>query len=45
MVIQKLDYLIDDMFVQFDGFVFQQTIGIARGTNNTAVLADLFLHA
>jgi hypothetical protein len=34
-----------DIFVLFDGPVFQQTIGIPMGTNCAPLLADLFLHA
>ena len=34
-----------DIFVLFDGRVFQQTIGIPMGTNCAPLLADLFLPA
>ena len=40
-----LDFLIDNIFVLFGGRVFQQTIGIPKGTNCAPLLADLFLHA
>ena len=40
-----LDFFIDNIFVQFSGLVFQQTISIAMGTNCVPLLADLFLHA
>jgi hypothetical protein len=40
-----LDFFIDNIFVQFSGLVFQQTISIPMGTNCVPLLADLFLHA
>ena len=40
-----LNFLIDNIFVQFGGRVFQQTIGIPMGTNCAPLLADLFLHS
>jgi hypothetical protein len=40
-----LDFFIDNIFVLFGGWVFQQTIGISMGTNCAPLLADLFLHA
>jgi hypothetical protein len=39
-----LEILIDNIFVQFGGRVFQQTISIPMGTNCASLLADLFLH-
>ena len=36
-------FLIDNIFVQFGGRVFQQTIGIPMGTNCAPLLADLCL--
>ena len=44
-VIKMLEFLIDNIFVQFGGLVFQQTIGIPMGTNCAPLLADLFLHS
>ena len=44
-VIQMLEFFIDNIFVQFGGLVFQQTIGIPMGTNCAPLLADLFLHS
>ena len=38
-----LDFLIDNIFVEFGGRIFQQTIGIPMGTNCAPLLADLFL--
>ena len=40
-----LEYLIDNIFVEFDGRIFQQTIGIPMGTNCAPSLADLFLYS
>ena len=34
----------DYIFVQFDGWMFQQIIGIPMGINCAPLLADLFLH-
>ena len=41
-VIKMLEYLIDNIFVDFGGRIFQQTIGILMGTNCAPLLADLF---
>ena len=32
-VIRMLDFLIDDIYVEFSGLIFQQTVGIPMGTN------------
>ena len=40
-----LNFLIDNMFVEFGGQIFQQTIGIPMGTNCAPLLADLFLYS
>ena len=40
-----LEVLIDNIFVMFDGRVFQQTVGIPMGTNCAPLLADLFLYS
>ena len=39
------EYLIDNIFVEFGGRIFQQTIGIPMGTNCAPLLADLFLYS
>ena len=44
-VIKMLEYLIDNVFVEFGGRIFQQTIGIPMGTNCAPLLADLFLYS
>ena len=43
--IKMLDFLINNIFVEFGGFIFQQTIGIPMGTNCAPLLADLFLYS
>ena len=40
-----LEYLIDNIFVEFGRLIFQQTIGIPMSTNCAPLLADLFLYA
>ena len=44
-IIEMLNFLIDNIFVQFGGRVFQQTIGIPMGTNCAPLIANLFLHS
>ena len=44
-IINKLEFLIDNIFAMFGGRVFQQTVGIPMGTNCTPLLADLFLYS
>ena len=44
-VIKMLEYLIDNIFVEFGGRIFQQTIGIPMATNCAPLLADLFLYS
>ena len=44
-VIKILEYLIDNIFVEFGGRIFQQTIGIRMGTNCAPLLVDLFLYS
>ena len=39
-----LEYLIDNIFAEFDGRTFQQTISIPMETNCVPLLADLFLY-
>ena len=40
-----LEYLIDNIFVEFGRRIFQQTISIPMGTNCAPLLADLFLYS
>ena len=42
-IIQMIEFLVDNIFVEFGGKIFQQTIGIPMGTNCAPLLADLFL--
>ena len=42
-VIKMLEYLIDNIFVEFGGRIFQQTIGIPMDANCAPLLADSFL--
>ena len=44
-VIKMLEYLIDNIFVEFGGWIFQQTIGIPMSTNCAPLLANLFLYS
>ena len=44
-VIKMLEYLIKNIFVEFTGRIFQQTIGIPMGTNCAPLLADLCIEA
>ena len=44
-VLEMLEYLIDNIFVEFGGRIFQQTIRIPMGTNCAPLLADLFLYS
>ena len=38
-IYEMLEYLIDNIFVEFGGRIFQQTIGIPMGTNCAPLLA------
>ena len=40
-----IEFLIDNIFVQFGGRLFCQVIGILMGTNCAPLLADLFLYS
>ena len=44
-VIKMLEYLIDNIFVEIGGRIFQQTIGIPMGTDCAPLFADLFLYS
>ena len=43
-IISMVNFLIDNIYVEFGGVMFQQTIGIPMGTNCAPLLADLFLY-
>ena len=40
-----IEFLIDNIFVQFAGRLFRQLIGDLMGTNCAPLLADLFLYS
>ena len=44
-IVNMLDYLIDNIFVEFGGEMYQQVVGIPMGTNCAPLLADLFLYS
>ncbi|KAK6191166.1 hypothetical protein SNE40_002905 [Patella caerulea] len=44
-IIQMLDFLIDNIFIEFGGEIYQQVVGIPMGTNCAHLLADLFLYS
>ena len=41
-ICRMIEFLIDNIFVQFTGCLFHQVIGILMGTNCASLLADLF---
>ena len=44
-IVRMLDFLIDNIFVECGGVIFQQVIRIPMGTNCAPLLADLFLYS
>ena len=44
-ICKMIEFLIDNIFVQFGGRLFRQMIGIPMGTNCASSLADLFLYS
>ena len=44
-ICKMIEFLIDNIFVQFVGPLFRQMIGIPMGTNCAPLLADLFLYS
>ena len=44
-ICKMVNFLIDNIFVQFGGRLFHQVIGIPVGTNCAPLLADLFLYS
>ena len=44
-ICEMIEFLIDNVFVQFGGRLFRQVIGIPMGTNCAPLLADLFLYS
>ena len=41
---ESVTFLMENIFVQFDGIVYQQIVGIPMGTNCAPLIADLFLY-
>ena len=41
---QAFTFLMENIYVQFDGMVYQQIVGIPMGTNCAPLIADLFLY-
>ena len=44
-ICEMIEFLIDNIFVQFGGRLFRQVIEIPMGTNCAPLLADLFLYS
>ena len=44
-IIRMVEFLIDNIYVEFGGPVYQQTVGIPMGTNCAPFMADLFLYS
>ena len=42
--VKLLLFLMENMYVQFGGMVYQQIVGIPMGTNCAPLIADLFLY-
>ena len=40
-----VEFLIDNIYVEFGGNVYQQTVGILMGTKCAPFVADLFLYS
>ena len=43
-ICKMIEFLIDNIFVQFRGRLFRQVTGVPMGTNCAPLLADLFLY-
>jgi len=43
--IYMFNFLVDNIFIEFGGWIFQQTVGIPMGINCAPLLADLFLYS
>ena len=41
---EAFTFLMENIYVQFDGMVYQQMVGIPMGTNCAPLIADLFLY-
>ena len=45
ILFEWLIFCIDNIYVEFGGHVYQQTVGIAMGTKCAPMVADLFLYS
>jgi len=43
-IVNMINFLIYNIFIEFGGRIFQQTVGIPMRTNCAPLLADLFSH-
>jgi len=44
-IVNMIHFFTDNIFIEFGGRIFQQTLGIPMGTNCAPLLADLVLHS
>jgi len=44
-IVNIINFLFGNIFIEFGGWIFQQTVGIPMGNNCAPLLADLFLHS
>ena len=44
-IIRMVEFLIDNIYVEFGGHVYHQTVGIQMGTNCAPLVADVFLYS
>ena len=44
-ICKMIEFLVDNIYVRFDGQLFRQMVGIPMGTNCAPILADLFLYS
>ena len=40
-----VEFVIDNIYVEFGGHIYQQTVGIQMGTNYAPLVADVFLYS
>ena len=43
--IPMVEFLIENIYVEYGGRVYQQTVGIPMGTNCAPLVADMFLYS
>ena len=41
---EALTFLMENIYVQFDGMIYQQIVGIPMGTTCAPLIADLFVY-